>query len=119
MQASGQERRRRGSPNRHRGTAGVRVSDARLRHHAQQTLCPAAAGLHDSRRNVEARESTRGDPEDAAGRAGRAIPGPLARDALWVHGQSALLRSGARPDRSLARGEIAQEEQGAADPPPG
>ena len=95
------------------------MSDARIRHHAQQTLCPAATGLHDSRRNVEARESTRGDPEDAAGRAGRAIPGPLARDALWVHGQSALLRSGARPDRSLARGDIAQEEQGAAEPPPG
>lgn len=119
MQASGQERRRRGSPNRHRGTAGVRVSDARLRHHAQQTLCPAAAGLHDSRRNVEARESTRGDPEDAAGRAGRAIQGPSARDALRVHGQSVLLRPGARPDRSLARGRVAQEEQGAADPPPG
>ena len=28
-------------------------------------------------------------------------------------------RPGARPDRSLARGEVAQEEQGAADPPPG
>lgn len=119
MQASGRERRSRGSPNRHRGTAGVRVSNTRLRHHAQQTLCPVATGLHDSRQNVEARESTRGDPEDAACRTGRAIPRPPARNALRVHGQPALLRPGARPDRSLARGEVAQEEQGAVDPPPG
>ena len=117
MQASGRERRRRGSPNRHRGIAGVRVSDARIRHHAQQTLCPAVAGLHDSRRDFEARKSTHGDPEDAAGRAGRTIPGPPARDALRVHGQPALLRPGARPDRSLACGRVPQEEQGAADPP--
>lgn len=103
----------------YRGVAGIRQSDARLRHHAQQTLCPVATGLHDSRRDFEARESTRGDPEDAACRTGRAIPRPPARNALRVHGQPALLRPGARPDRSLARGEVAQEEQGAVDPPPG
>ena len=104
------ERLMREMTNRHRGTAGVRESDARLRHHAQQTLCFVVANLHDPWRDLEARESTRGNPKDVAGRAGRTIPGPPARDALRVHGQPALLRSGTRPDRSLAHGRVAQEE---------
>lgn len=103
----------------YRGVAGIRQSDARLRHHAQQTLCFVAANLHDPWRDLEARESTCSNPKDVAGRAGRTIPGPPACDTVRVHGQPALLRPGARPDRSLARGEVAQEEQGAADPPPG
>ena len=86
---------------------------------ALQTPCVAAAGLHDSRGGIEARKSTPGHSGDAPGRACRTIPGPVARNAVRLHGQSALLRSGTRPDRSLARGRVAQEEQGPAYSPPG